>query len=117
MPQRDARGRALPGNSLNPAGGGRKPLPDWFKDRGPDALLLLLAAATGQVVEIDGITTAAHRDVAANTPPHLRIDAAGRMVDRIYGKAAEHMSVDGQQAITKIVRVFVHPDGRSVLDQ
>ena len=71
-PLRDANGRLLPGQSANPTGrnGGRPAYPDWFKDKGEDALRYLLDVATG-VVDVE---------------PELRFKAASIVVDRIYGK-------------------------------
>lgn len=94
-PLRDANGRLLPGQSANPTGrnGGRPAYPAWFKDKGEDALRYLLDVATGVV------------DVG----PELRFKAATIVVDRIYGKAPETVSVDGEFAVSRIIRTIVDP--------
>lgn len=92
-PARDANGRLLPGSTANAAGGGRPRLPDWFRAKGEDALRHLLDVATGvEPVE-----------------PELRFKAAALVVDRIYGKAPETVTLDGELAISRIVRTIVDP--------
>ena len=92
-PNRDANGRLLPGSTANPAGGGRPKLPDWFKSKGEEALRHLLDVATGvEPVE-----------------PELRFKAASIVVDRIYGKAPETVTLEGELAISRIVRTIVDP--------
>ena len=94
-PLRDAHGRLLPGQSANPTGvnGGRPKLPDWFKAKGEEALRHLLDVATGvEPVE-----------------PELRFKAASLVVDRIYGKAPETVTLEGELAISRIVRTIVDP--------
>lgn len=94
-PLRDANGRLLPGQSANPTGrnGGRPALPDWFRSAAPEALRYLLNVATG-VVDVE---------------PELRFKAASLVVDRIYGKAPETVTLEGELAISRIVRTIVDP--------
>ena len=93
-PSRDANGRLLPGVKLNPKGlGGRPALPEWFKDKAPEALKYLLDVATGEVP----------------VEPELRFKAASIVVDRIYGKAPETVTLEGELAISRIVRTIVDP--------
>ena len=94
-PTRDANGRLLPGQSANPngAGPGRPKLPDWFKSAAPEALRYLLNVATGE-------EPAETKD---------RIKAASLVVDRIYGKAPETVTLEGELAISRIVRTIVDP--------
>ena len=92
-PNRDANGRLLPGSTANPAGGGRPKLPDWFRAKGEEALKHLLDVATG-VVDVE---------------PELRFKAAALVVDRIYGKAPETVTLEGELAISRIVRTIVDP--------
>lgn len=77
-----------PGQSGNP-GGRPAGLPHWFKDRGPEALMMTLAAATGRVVELEGITSKAHRDMATDAPLPLRAACAKDMREAIYGKSPD----------------------------
>ena len=94
-PLRDANGRLLPGQSANPTGrnGGRPARPDWFRSAAPEALRYLLNVATGE-------EPAETKD---------RIKAAALVVDRIYGKAPETVTLDGELAISRIVRTIVDP--------
>jgi len=94
-PLRDERGRLLPGQSANPTGrnGGRPALPDWFRDAGPLALKHLADVATG----------------VEPAEPELRFKAASIVVDRIYGKAPETVTLEGELAISRIVRTIVDP--------
>jgi hypothetical protein len=93
-PARDANGRLLPGGKLNPKGlGGRPALPDWFRDAGPLALKHLADVATG----------------VEPAEPELRFKAATIVVDRIYGKAPETVTLEGELAISRIVRTIVDP--------
>ena len=90
-PKRDAHGRLLPGQSGNPRG--RPALPDWFKDAAPDALRHLVNVATG-IEEVE---------------PELRLKAATLVVERFYGKAPETVTLEGELAISRIVRTIVDP--------
>lgn len=92
---RDGGGKFLAGNKL----GGRRRLPDWFKDRGPDALRMMAAIATGDTMEDD---SDAVRLAAADADPALRAKAASEMADRIYGRAptAPAVEFDSQDPAT-----------------
>lgn len=78
-PPQDARPRST---WRNP--GGRPPLPSWFRERGPDALRMLAACATGEAQLGDSDAAVEIARVAA---PELRVRAAVDMADRIYGRA------------------------------
>lgn len=108
-PARDAQGRLLPGNSANPMG--RPRLPDWFKSRGPDALRVLLAQATGEIIPCDdGTVLPAVQQVATESTTKDRKEAAAIMADRIYGKAPDVISGDPDNPIAAAIRVeFVKP--------
>lgn len=102
---RDALGRMRPGKTLNPAGGGRTALPDWYKDRGPDALLGILAEATGIAVRLPWMTdeqwtileaTAKYAEAPA------RSAARFRMKDDIYGKAPQSVDLQGSVTVTPL---------------
>jgi hypothetical protein len=99
---RDGGGKFLAGNKL----GGRKQLPDWFKDRGEDALRTLLAAATG--IASDGDPPAA-RELAAfgGCKDSVRVDAAKVIADRLYGKAPDVVEMSGDMAVGLIRRIVV----------
>jgi hypothetical protein len=108
-PARDAQGRLLPGNSANPMG--RPKLPDWFKSRGPDALRVLVAQATGEVIPSDdGTVLPAVQQVASESSPKERTAAAAIIADRIYGKAPDVISGDPDNPIAAAIRVeFIKP--------
>jgi len=103
---RDERGRIVSG-SLG-LGGGRPPLPDFMKERGPDALRVLLAAASGRTVEGD---PPAAKELAASCSDRVRIDASKTIVERVYGKVTDVVEVQGDAAIAVIKRVIVDVDG------
>jgi hypothetical protein len=88
---RDARGLFLPGSTGN--AGGRPSLPDWFKSRAPDALKYLLDVATGE----------------EPAEPELRVKAAALVVDRVYGKAPETITVDGQSGVMDLLIALAKP--------
>lgn len=92
-PQRDERGRLLPGSTANPGGGGRPKLPDWFKSKAPEALQHLLNVATG----------------VEPAEPELRLKAAMSVVDRFYGKAPETVTVEGQTPLMDILVAMAKP--------
>lgn len=87
---RDKNGRLLAGAALG--GGGRRSHPAWFTDRGEDALAMLVAAATGAVVsgpDTDPAVVAAVTEMALEAKPGIRIEAARRMVEAVYGKSRD----------------------------
>lgn len=85
MPEeRDNKGKFLPGNKAAVAGG-RPALPDWFKSAAPDALRYLLNVALDDVTDKDGNHVP--------TEPKLRLQAAERVVERVYGKVDSKMEV------------------------
>jgi hypothetical protein len=111
-PIRDERGRMLPGKTLNPTGigAGRPKLPDWFRSRGPDALRVLLAQATGVPVACDdGKVLPAVEQVARESSCKERRQAAEAVVERIYGKAPATLEVDGELAVRQVIRRIVDP--------
>lgn len=93
-------GRFLPGNKT----GGRRQLPDWFKDTGPDALRVLVAAATG--VAVDGAPPAAI-ELAATCSDRVRADAAKTIIERVYGKVTDVVELNGEVGLGEIRRVVV----------
>jgi hypothetical protein len=98
-----------PGVSGNPAG--RPRLPDWFKSRGPDALRVLLAQATGELVPSeDGSILPAVVQVASDSSPKERAAAADMVANRIYGKAPDVITGDEDNPIRAAIEVrFVKP--------
>jgi hypothetical protein len=97
---RDGGGKFLAGNKL----GGRKPLPQWFKDKGEPALRVLCAAATGIAEEGD---PPAALELAASCSDRVRKDAAKEIVDRLYGKVQDSVEVSGDMAVGMIRRLVV----------
>jgi hypothetical protein len=94
----------------NPGGPGRKPLPSWFRDLGDDALRVLAAQATGVAFpQDDGTVLPAVQHVALESSPKERASAAAIIADRIYGKAPETVTLEGELAISRIVRTIVDP--------
>lgn len=77
-PMKDEKGRWLAGNKAATGVGGRPALPDWFKSAAPDALRYLLNVALDEVKDKDG--------QHVPTEPKLRLQAAERVVERVYGK-------------------------------
>ena len=75
--ERNANGRWANGNSGNP-NGMRNAFPEWFRDRGPDALKHIL-----NVMDDDG------------ADPDLRLRCAEKIVERVYGKVKQSVEVDG----------------------
>ena len=112
-PARDENGRLLPGQTANPsgAGGGRPRLPDWFKSRGPDALRVLIAQATGECVQSDdGSVLPAVKQVAESSSPKERAQAADLIANRVYGKAPDVISGDPDNPVMAHIRIeFVKP--------
>lgn len=68
-------GTILPGQTLNPAG--RAKLPEAFKEKGPEAL--------ARIVEL-----------MADGDPKTAIKAATWIAERIYGKAAQSIELEGE---------------------
>ena len=89
-------GKFAKGNK-NKAGPGRPKNPQWFKDRGPDAMRYLLKVAMGEEKASESI----------------RMHAVSLVVERIYGKpptrkAQAPLDGDGQRTFTKTeVAVFL----------
>jgi hypothetical protein len=88
-------GKFLPGNSAGNGvnGGGRPKLPDWFKDRAPQALRYLLLVAVGE-------EPAEAKD---------RIKAAQTVVDRVYGKAPETLTLEGGSPVLDLLVNMAKP--------
>lgn len=107
--KRDANGRFAPGTAPGKSPG-RPMLPAWFKSRGPSALRILVAQATGEAMpDDDGVVSAAVVQVAADSSTKERGAASIEMANRIYGKAPETMTLEGELAISRIVRTIVDP--------
>ena len=87
---RDGTGKFLPGHNQ---GGGRPKLPDWFKDRAPEALRYLLLVAVGE-------EPAEAKD---------RIKAAQCVVDRVYGKAPETLTLEGGSPVLDLLVAMAKP--------
>jgi hypothetical protein len=81
---RDTSGKFLPGNKAA-VNSGRPALPDWFKSSAPDALRYLLDVALDEVKDKKG--------VHIPSEPKLRLQAAERVVERVYGKVDSKMEV------------------------
>jgi len=99
----------------NPGGPGRPRLPDWFKSRGPAALRVLVAQATGEAIpEDDGRVSAAVTEAATLSSPKVRAAASIEIVNRIYGKAPDVIAGDPDSplAVSVIRRVIVDPAGK-----
>lgn len=102
---RDALGRMRPGKTLNPAGGGRIALPHWYKDHGPDALLGILAEATGIALRMPWMTDeqwAVLEDAAKHAKPEHRSMARKQMKEDIYGKAPQSLEMSGNVTISPL---------------
>ncbi len=107
--ERTPDGKFQPGHKgLSP---GRPRLPDWFRSRGPDALRVLIAQATGEVIaQDDGTVLPAVRQVALESSPKERTQAAAIIADRVYGKAPDVVTGDADNPIRAAIRVeFVKP--------
>lgn len=111
--KRRADGTFLPGQA--PMSPGRPRLPDWFKARGPAALRILVAQATGEAIpEDDGNVSTAVAEVAASSSTKERGAAAIEIVNRVYGKAPDVIAGDPDNPISAHLRVeFVKPDKAS----
>jgi len=98
-----------PGQSGNPAG--RPRLPDWFRAKGPDALRVLIAQATGEVIpQDDGTILPAVTQVAMESSPKERTQAAAIIADRVYGKAPDVITGDADNPLRAAIEVrFVKP--------
>lgn len=85
-------------------------LPAFFKERGPAALRILVAQATGEALaDENGVVSAAVAEVAASSSTKERGAASIEMANRIYGKAPETVTLEGELAISRIVRTIVDP--------
>lgn len=105
---RTPTGQWAPGGA--PASPGRPKLPDWFKSRGPDALRVLVAQATGEVLpQDDGTVLPAVQQVAVESSPKERLAAAEVIADRVYGKAPATVEVEGEVTVKSIIRKIVDP--------
>jgi len=95
-----------------PVSPGRPRLPDWFKARGPDALRVLIAQATGELVlSDDGTVLPAVKQVAESSSPKERAQAADLIANRVYGKAPDVIAGDPDAPIRTHLRVeFVKPE-------
>lgn len=102
-------GRFLPGNKT----GGRRQLPDWFKDTAPDALRVLVAAATG--VALDGAPPAAV-ELAGVCSDRVRADAAKTIIERVYGKVTDVVELNGEVGLGEIRRVVVKATAKVMAD-
>jgi len=75
--KRDEKGRALPGQSLNPRG--KPAYPDWLKEAGPQALRYIVDVAVGNEQGIE---------------PRYRLRAAEVVVERVWGKPDANINVE-----------------------
>lgn len=95
-PERDARGRLLPGH--HSPGPGRIPLPDWLRGKGEDLVRLQLRAALEGVMprgkDKEG------NEILEPVETKDRLVALEKLVDRIYGKAPQAVDVSGGEALT-----------------
>ena len=57
----------------------------------------------------DGVVSAAVAQVAADSSTKERGAASIEMANRIYGKAPETVTLEGELAISRIVRTIVDP--------
>ena len=57
----------------------------------------------------DGVVSAAVAQVATDSSTKERGAASIEMANRIYGKAPETVTLDGELAISRIVRTIVDP--------
>lgn len=111
---RDSNGRLLRGAALG--GGGRRSHPAWFTARGEDALAMMVAAATGAVVsgpDTDPKVLAAVTEMATDAKPGIRVEAARRMVELIYGKPRDP-NATGLQVVKSITFVVVEASAKQV---
>jgi hypothetical protein len=111
--KRDGLGRFAPGHNP-PASPGRPKLPDWFKSRGPAALRILVAQATGEAIpEDNGEVSAAVAEVASSSSTKVRGAAAIEIVNRVYGKAPDVIAGEpGAPLVLSVIRrVVVDPKG------
>lgn len=112
---RDKNGRLLAGAALG--GGGRRSHPDWFTDRGVNALVMLNAAATGEVVDfpdMDPAVRAAAVDLAADIKPGQRIEAARRMAEAIYGKSRDIPA--GPQVVKSVTFMIIDATAKQEIE-
>jgi hypothetical protein len=82
--KRSENGTFLPGNP----GGGRSKLPDFFREKGPDALREILRIAT----EGEG---------------KLQMQALIYVADRIYGKAVQGVEVEGGEGVNGMLAALL----------
>lgn len=110
-PSGNAKAPGVPFAVGNPGGPGRPRLPDWFKARGPAALRILVAQATGEAIpEDDGKVSAAVAQVAADSSTKERGAACIELANRVYGKAPDVISGDPDNPVlAKITVEFVKP--------
>jgi hypothetical protein len=80
---RDSAGRFPKGVSGNPRG--KPPLPKEFTDTAPECLAVIAKMALDQMTDKDGNHVP--------TEPKLRLQAAERVVERVYGKVDSKMEV------------------------
>ena len=109
--KRDQLGRFAPGTAPGKSPG-RPRLPDWFKARGPAALRILVAQATGEALpEDDGKVSAAVAQVAADSSTKERGAACIELANRVYGKAPDVISGDPDSPVHACLRIeFVKPE-------
>lgn len=86
-PQRDAKGRLLPGSTAN--AGGRPKDPEWLSESGPKALKFI-----DERIYDDSVDMA------------LRIKAAQIVSERYYGKPREAVDVSGNVAVTPLANAL-----------
>lgn len=77
MPKNNHSGLFKPGQSGNPSG--RRALPEWFRDMGPDALKYMKKVAEGKI-----------KDKKVS-----RYEACREIADRVFGKAPQAIDLAG----------------------
>ena len=93
-----------------PKSPGRPKLPAFFKDRGPAALRILVAQATGEALADDnGVVSAAVAEVAATSSTKERGAAATEMANCIYGKAPETLTLEGGSPVLDLLVAMAKP--------
>jgi hypothetical protein len=94
----------------SPKSPGRPKLPAFFKERGPNALRMIVAQATGEALPgDDGAVSAAVAEVAASSSTKERGAAAIEMANRIYGKAPETLTLEGGSPILDMLVGMAKP--------
>ena len=108
-PIRDEKGRLLPGHGA--PGPGKPALPSWFKEKGPQAIALLWAAASGEVAEgLPDVVKKTAENLAADIDHKTRVAAIDKVIERIHGKVKDTVEVDvtGRDAFVDAMLAMAH---------